>query len=288
MTLEVPFDDPAEIEPPTEPLPPPPPRDLGKTNPQLVPTPPLPPPPPAPAPAPPPPPPVRPAPVGPFSSMIYRFTTGLRAGEVATVRDSEENVLLTYRSFASVVGIVAALVCGIVLIAGVAAALFLYLEDSPLRAVLALVMTLVFATFIALLVPRTNVTLYDNGQPALTISQKSVFPSATYVVATPNGGTLALLRKSFLSRLGRNRWTIVQEGRFVGDAVEASFFGALLRKLLGKFSRRFETDIRLEHGGMAAGQITRRVQPETLTLTGDALDRRVAVALATLILGREP
>ena len=220
--------------------------------------------------------------------MIYRFTTGLRAGEVATVRDEHENVLLTYRSFASVVGIVAALVCGIVLLAGVAAALFLYLEDSFIRAILTLAMTLVFATFIALLVPRANVTLYDDGNPALTISQTSVFPSARYVVATPNGATLAVLRKSFLSRLGRNRWTIVQEGRFIGDAVEASFGGALLRKLLGKFSRRFETDVRLEHGGIAAGQITRRIKPETLLLTSDSLDRRVAVALATLILGREP
>lgn len=197
-------------------------------------------------------------------------------------------MLLTYRSFASVVGIVAALVCGIVLIAGTAAAMFLVAEGAPVRAVLALVLTVVFAGVIALLVPRTNVTLYDDGTPALTIAQRSVFPSASYVVATPNGTTLARLRKSAFSRLGRNRWTITQDDRFVGDAREESFGGALLRKLLGKFNRKFETDIVLEHGGLAAGTITRRVQPETLTLTSDALDRRVAVALATLILGREP
>lgn len=225
---------------------------------------------------------------GPFASTIYRFTTGLRAGEVATIRDAGENVLLTYRSFASVVGIVAALVCGIVLIAGVAAAMFLVAEGAPLRAVLALVLTIVFASVIGLLVPRTNVTLYDDGNPALTISQRSVFPSASFVVATPNGATLARLRKTAFSRLGRNRWTISQDDRFVGDAIEESFGRALRRKLLGKFSRRYETNIRIEHGGLAAGTITRREQPETLTLTSDSLDRRVAVALATLILGREP
>ncbi|HYR30076.1 MAG TPA: hypothetical protein VEU30_16540, partial [Thermoanaerobaculia bacterium] len=170
----------------------------------------------------------------------------------------------------------------------IAAGMFLIAEGAPVRAGLALVLTVVFATFIALLVPRTNVTLYDDGNPALTISQKSVFPAATYVVATPNGATLATLRKPVLSRLGRNRWTITQDGRFMGDAAEESFGGALRRKFLGKFSRRYETEVHIEHGGLAAGRITRREQPETLTLTSDSLDRRVAVALATLILGREP
>lgn len=200
--------------------------------------------------------------------------------------------MLTYRSFASVVGIVAALVCGLVLIAGLAGALFLIEKDSVMLAVAALVLTLAFASFIALLVPRINVTLYDDGSPALSISQRSAFPSANFIVATPNGATLATLHKSFLSRLGRNRWTITQEGRFLGDAIEESFGGALARKVLGKFSRRFETNIEIQHGGIEAGRIIRRPDGEhpvdLLELTGDGLDRRVAVALATLILGREP
>jgi hypothetical protein len=200
--------------------------------------------------------------------------------------------VLTYRAFASIVGVVAALVCGIVLLAGVAAALFLLLEHAPLRAGLALVLTFAFAGFIGILVPRTNVTLYDDGQPALSIAQRSVFPGSIYQVSTPNGGTLAVLKKGFLSRLGRNRWTITQEGRFVGDAVEDSFGGALLRKAFGKFSRRFETDVRIEHGGIEAGRILRRPhaqrKTDVLELTGAGLDRRVAVALATLILGKEP
>lgn len=224
--------------------------------------------------------------------MIYRFTTGLRTGEVAHVRDENDRVVLTYRSFASVVGIVAALVCGIVLLAGVAGTLFLVAEQSLLRAALVLVLTVAFATFIGILVPRANVTLYDENNPALSISQRSVFPSASYVVATPNGATLAMLRKGFLSRLGRNRWTILQDGRFVGDAVEENFGGAVLRKILGKYSRRFETNVRIEYGGVLAGSIIRRPAPQqhvdALELTTDALDRRVAVALATLILGREP
>lgn len=257
--------------------------------------------PPAPAPAAPraaaPPPPPPPAPAAgparsPFSGTLYRFTTGLRAGEVAGIRGEEGQVLLSYRSFASITGVIAALVSGIVALAGVAAVLLLFAEEAPFRAVMALLLTLAFSSVIALLVPRVNVTLYDEHHPALTISQRTIFPAATFLVATPNGATLAELRKSPFSRLGRNRWTITQDGRFLGDAKEGSFFGAIARKFLGKFNRRFETNIEIAYGGIVAGRIVRRpdgASPvDTLELTSDALDRRIAVALATLVLGREP
>ena len=208
------------------------------------------------------------------------------------MRDADDKVVLTYRSFASVVGIVAGMVCGLVLLAGVAGALFLLEKGSTVLAGAALLLTIAFAFFIAILVPRTNVTLFDDGRPALSISQRSVFPTATFIVATPNGVTLAVLHKSFLSRLGRNRWTITQEDRFLADAMEQSFGGAIMRKLLGKFSRRFETDVAIQHGGIPVGTIVRRPEGDravdVLELSSDALDRRIAVALATLILGREP
>jgi len=229
---------------------------------------------------------------GLFSHTRYHFTTGLRAGEVANIRSDDGRVLLSYRSFASVVGIVAALVSGIITLAGLAAVLFLIAENSPTRAGVALVLTLIFAFFIALLVPRINVTLYDEHHPALTLSQRTIFPTVHYIVAAPNGTTLAELRKAPFSRLGRHRWRIVQEGRLLAEAVEESWMKAMLRKALGKFSRRFETNLRIEYGGLAAGRIIRRPDAngdiDILELTTDALDRRVAVALATLILGREP
>jgi hypothetical protein len=224
---------------------------------------------------------------GPFAHDRFKFTTGLRSGEIATIRGDADQVLLTYRSFASITGVIAALLSGIVLIAGAAAVLMLVVEDDPSRAVVAAALTVVFAFVIALLVPRIEVTLFDNDQPALTISQRATFPGASYIVSTPNGATLAELRKSFLSRLGRNRWTIWHEGRFMGDAVEESFFGAIVRKFLGKFSRRFDTDVAIRHGGMVIGRIPRRTA-DVLELSSDMLDRRVVVALATLILGREP
>jgi hypothetical protein len=232
-----------------------------------------------------------PLPVGPFSQTHYHFTTGLPAGEIATVRGGNDQVILSYRSFASVTGIVAALVSGIVALAGLAAVLFLINEHQLLRAGAAFALTVLFSFLIALLVPRVQVTLYDDGHPALTLSQRSAFPAA-YAVSAPNGAQLADLRKSLFSRLGRNRWTITQEGRLIGEIAEETFGGALIRKFLGKFSRRFEENLRIEYGGLAAGRIVRRPDPDGrmdfLEITNDALDRRIAVAAATLVLGREP
>ena len=226
-------------------------------------------------------------PLGAFASRQYRFTTGLRAGETAHVRGGNDEVLLTYRSFASIVGVIAAFLAGIVAAAGIAGVVLLVYQNAPVRAGIALVLTLAFAILIATLVPRVHVTLHEEDRPALTIAQRSVFPSATYVVTTPNGAQLAELRKSVFSRLGRNRWAITQNGRYLGEAHEDSYSGAILRKLFGKFSRRFETDMILTYGGVEAGRILRR-SADVLELGNDALDRRVAVALATLILGREP
>ena len=227
-----------------------------------------------------------------FTQTRYRFTTGLRAGEVAAVRGDLGQVVLSYRAFASVVGVVTTLITAIVTLAGLAAVVFLLQEQAPLRAAAALALTLVFAFCISLLVPRIDVTLYEEQQPALTLSQRSVFPSASWSVVTPDGNELAEIRKSFLSRLATNRWRILQNDRLIGEAAEDSFGGALVRKLLGKFSRRFETNLIVQVGGLDAGRIIRRPeangQHDLLELHGDVIDPRVAVGLATLVLGREP
>ena len=59
----------------------------------------------------------------------------------------------------------------------------------------------------------------------------------------------------------------------------------------GKFSRAFESDVRIDVAGKRAGVVIRRRskrgQVDVLECTSD-LDRRVSVALALLILGSEP
>jgi hypothetical protein len=215
--------------------------------------------------------------------------SGLRSGETAHIRDDAGKVLLSYRSFASVIGVIATLITGIVLMAGIAGMLFLIHEKSPLRAIIALVLTVSFALLITHLVPRTNTTLFDDGTAALTIAQRA---AATYLVSAPNGTLLGQLRKSPFSFLGRTRWSVTQNGRVLAEAIEESFGRALLRKLYGKFSRRFETDLLIRLPGIEMGKIIRRTngtgEADVLELTGDALDRRMAVALATVVLGREP
>ena len=227
-----------------------------------------------------------------FQGTRYRFTSGIRAGETAHIRDADGNSLLTYRSFASVVGIVAALVAGIIIIAGAAAAIFLFGEDRPGAAIAALVMCIAFSGVIAILVPRTRVTLFDGLTPVLTIAQQSrlSFPAAAYVVSTPDGNAIGTLKRSALGRLARNRWIInaPPDQRGSAFAVEDALGRALLRKLLGKFNRKYEVDYRIVDHGMPAGEILRRENDVLQLENSSVLDRRVAVALATLIFGAEP
>ena len=217
--------------------------------------------------------------------------TGMPAGETARVRDDDDKVVYTYRSFASVIGIVASLVAAIVIVSGLAATLFLMFEKHPFTAIVAFILSVFFALVIVMLVPPISVTLFSDEKPSITISQRSrtSFPSATYSVVTPDGHTLALIRKSIFSRLGRNRWTILDPtNRLLGVAREESFSRAIARKFFGKFSRHYETNVRVQIAGRDAAQILRRTENDVLQIGGDAIDDRVVIALATLVLGSEP
>ena len=75
---------------------------------------------------------------GPFTKSRYRFTSGVRAGEVVSIRDEMGQTLFTYRSFASVVGVVGLVVSVIIAVTGAAAVLFLpsgrrIATDTPQR-----------------------------------------------------------------------------------------------------------------------------------------------------------
>jgi len=219
------------------------------------------------------------------------------SGETAEIRNGDGQVMLTYRGFASVVTIVAALVAGIVIVAGLAATIFLFAEHRPGAAILSLILSAGFSGFIAALVPRTRVTLYDGETPALIIDQQSrvAFPQTAYAIKSADGSTIAVLRRSMLSRLARNSWTIdaPPDQRGSGYAVEESFWRAIVRKLIGKFDRTKEANVRIFHQGVSSGVIVRRPdqtgEADYLDLASSGtLDRRVAVALATLVFGAEP
>jgi len=269
----------AVIDPPTEPMP-----DL----------PPLPRPNPAPAPVPTPP----TAPPTAFDRSRFQFMRGIPAGETAYIRGEDGNAVLSYRSFASVVGIIAALLSTVVLVAGTMGMLFLLImEQRPLPAIAALLLSAIFAALIVLLIPATNVTIFEGATPAITVVQQpgQSFPSVTYVVSTADGKPIARITRSFLSRFGRNRWSIDSADDFLarGEAVEESLGRALVRKAFGTFAPAYQSNIRLVWIGEEAGSIIRRPDAsghaDVLELNpATTLDRRAAVGLAVLVLGSEP
>jgi len=223
--------------------------------------------------------------------------SGIPAGETAYIRGEDGIAVLSYRSFASVVGVVDALMSAIVLAAGMAGMLFLLLERRPFPAMAALMLSAAFAAMIVMLVPATNVTIFDGGAPAITIAQQSSvsFPSVTYVVGGADGKPIARIARSFFSRFGRNRWLLlaVDNSTPRGMAVEESLGRALVRKILGKFAPRYQSNIHITWNGEEAGWIIRRpgtdAHADLLDLNpATTLDRRIAVALATLGLGSEP
>jgi hypothetical protein len=232
-----------------------------------------------------------------FERARFQFMTGIPAGETAYVRADDGNAVLSYRSFASVIGIIAALMSAVVLAAGAAGVVFLLMEHRPLPAIAAMILSAAFAAMIVMLIPAIHVTIFDAGSPAITIVQQSTvsFPSVTWVVATPDAKPIARLHKSFLSRFGRNRWLILgaDDSPIRGEAVEESISRALLRKAFGKFSPVYQSNVRVRWDGHEAGWIIRRPGPDGLADVLDlnpssTLDRRAAVALAVLVLGSEP
>ncbi len=241
----------------------------------------------------------QPGPLGAFVRSKFLFMTGIPAGEVAHVRGETGEIILAYRSFASVVGIVAALMAGIVLFAGFAALLFLMIEGRPLPALVAMILAAAFSIIIAMLVPTTNVTLYEGASPAITITQESnlSFPIATFAVHGRDGQVVGRLRKSVFSRMGRNRWDIMpaDDPRPYGYAIEESFGRALMGKVAGKFDASFQSNMLIHYLDHDCGWIVRRPDAggayDYLDVSADTnhhLDRRMAVAVATLILGSEP
>ncbi|HXH38741.1 MAG TPA: hypothetical protein VNN08_08945, partial [Thermoanaerobaculia bacterium] len=238
-----------------------------------------------------------PPPTAAFDRSRFQFMSGVPAGETAYIRAEDGNALLSYRSFASVVGVIAALMTVVVISAGLAGTLFLLMDHRLLPALAALILSTAFAAMIVVLIPATHVTIFDAGAPAITISQQSSvnFPSVTYLVALPNGTPIARIARSFFSRFGRNRWLLWSADDFAprGQAVEESLRRALMRKALGKFAPVYQSNLRITWNGQEAGWIVRRPDAvghvDRLDLNpASPLDRRAAVALAVLVLGSEP
>lgn len=234
--------------------------------------------------------------VAPSEARRFLFSSGTPPGETALVRNHEGRTLFTYRGFASIVGVVGALVAATVLTAGAAAVFFLAAEDRPAAAAATALLSACFASLVAMLVPPISVSLCTPaGERALTIAQLSAigFPKARYIVSAADGEQVATLEKHFISRFGRNRWKIAPPHGEPAWAFDETWPRAILRKVGGKFDRRLEANVRIVHRGADAATIIRRPDESgaydaLVLLPGSALDARAAIALATVILGAEP
>lgn len=215
------------------------------------------------------------------------------------IRDERGATLFTYRSFTTIVPIVAALMSVIVIIASVAASLFLFVEQRPLAAATALLLGAAFAIVINRLVPEVRVSLLDGTEPALAIAQQSKgsFPSTRFIVTTGDGTPIGAVSRSFFSRFARNRWSLFgADGTTpVGYAIEESWGRAFLRKFAGKFRSDFQADLHIRSGNRQLATIVRRPRANgdvdllDLGANHDAqLDPRLALAVATLVFGMEP
>ena len=215
-----------------------------------------------------------------FDRARFVIPVAARNGEAAYIRGDDGTTLFGFRGFASVVGIVAAVTSAIVLVAGAASMIILALDARPLPAVFAALLTAAFSVIIAMLVPPTRVTVYEATTPAFGIVQQSSlsFPSVTFAVVGRDGRTIARLANSALSRVGRRRWRIL--------AAEANrTLGYAVRKI------GFKSDYRIRFQGYDVGRITREGDHGILDLSADparTLDRRVALAVAMVVLGMEP
>ena len=153
-----------------------------------------------------------PASAGPFSKSRYRFTSGVRAGEVVTIRSDGGEPILTYRSFASVVGIVALTVSVIVAVTGMAAVLFLLFDGRPFPATMAFLLSAAFTVVIAMLVPTTHVTLYEGSHPVLHIAQQQdIAVARAKLQAMPRDASPVRLRNR-CAMTGRPRGTFRKFG----------------------------------------------------------------------------
>lgn len=185
---------------------------------------------------------------------------------------------------------------GVVLLAGMAATLFLVAEGRETAAAAAAALSLIFSGVIAGMVPPVRVTLFNGERPVLAIRQRSrfTFPFATYAVSAGDSD-IALVRSGVLSRLARSRWSFASpaNGPRNGYAIEESLANAFTRKALGKFDRKFQSNLVIRFEGDIAAHIVRRPDEngsfDYLLITAETdLDHRVAVAIATLVFGSEP
>lgn len=230
-----------------------------------------------------------------------RFWIDLRMprGGVSSVQDDDRRPLYYFKRPINLVGIVATLVGGFVVVSGIAAVAFLLADSRFFSALLAIALTVGFSWIIIMLIPRKAIAIFNDESlqsPSIVLVQESrfAFPVLRFSVRGQDGKPFAFFQKNAFRNLLKRTWWMYDSasGDPVGYAVEESLLLAALRKIGARvFGMR--TNFRLIYRGSRVGVLDRRQIKDdryALDLSADSdftFDRRTALAFAVMIDGVE-
>lgn len=230
-----------------------------------------------------------------------RFWIDLRMprGGVSSVQDDDRTPLYYFKRPINLVGIVATLVGGFVVVSGIAAVAFLLADSRFFSALLAIAFTVGFSWIILMLIPRKAIVIFNDESllsPSIVVLQESrfAFPVLRFSVRGPDGQPFAFFQKNAFRNLLKRTWWMYDStsGDPVGYAVEESLLRATLRKI-GARVFGLRTNFRLLYRGSRVGVLDRRQIRDdryALDLSEDTeftFDRRTALAFAVMIDGVE-
>lgn len=230
-----------------------------------------------------------------------RFWIDLRMprGGVSSVQADDGTPLFYFKRPLNLVGIVATLVCGFIVVSGIAATAFLLADSRFLSAVLAMFLTAGFSWIIVMLIPRKAIVIFNDESmqsPSIVVFQESrfAFPVVRFSVHGQEGTPFAFFQKNAFRNLLKRTWWLYDSASPdpAGYAVEDSLLRATLRKI-GARVFGLRTNFRILYRGSRVGVLDRQQIKDdryALDLTEDpsfTFDRRTALAFAVMIDGVE-
>lgn len=181
----------------------------------------------------------------------------------------------------------------LIVISGLGVALLLANERAYAGAAGAIALSLGFAFLVAVLGPKIAVTLLaHDGAALLSIRQLTRVPGS-WLIMTPAGERLAIVRRPRFHRARAERWHITDlAGRIVASFRDHSATRRLIRLLTAGIVAPGTRELELLAGETKSGQLTSRgggaEATRRLDLTRHPVDARITLAAAALILTGEP
>lgn len=170
-------------------------------------------------------------------------------------------------------------------------------QDSPVAALVLMLLPVLFVVVAMALSPKRHVTFYrdeSRTQKMFDVLQdkKVQFPMRTYTVRDAAGTPLASFKKNYLYNLFRKRWEMrSMSGTVMCVAKEDSIILSLLRRVLGPLFGLLRTNYLITRGtgDTVVGEFKRKftiLDRYVLDLSADRrrdLDRRLALALGVML-----